>query len=420
MTTQTITNIKTKQSAGYRVAFVLIVSLFFLWALTSNLLPTLIPHLKKVCRLSNFESSLLDTSYWSAYFIMAIPAAMIMKKTSYKTGIVIGLMIAAAGSLLFIPAASIREFWFFLLANFILASGMTFLETAANPYISVLGDPSTAAQRLNFAQAFNGLGAFISASVLSKVILSGKEFSEDQLNAMPVDKVNAYLNSEASALNIPYLCIGLLLILVALLFIFQKFPKLEEEKEKAISLNVSVLKKSHLAWGVITQFFYVGGQVCISSFFIRYCRSVGETENRATTYLGGLLLFFMLGRYVGSFLMKKLAPAKMLVFYSIANILLISYMVLVGGHLSIFSLFGVEFFMSIMYPTIFSLAIKDLGADTKSASAFMVMSIIGGALVPPVMGYCIDIWNIQLAYSIPLVCFAVVAYYGLVKHRVTN
>jgi MFS transporter, FHS family, L-fucose permease len=413
-------NLGVKQSAGYKVAFVLIVSLFFLWALTSNLLPTLIPHLKKVCRLSNFQSSLLDTAYWLAYFVMAIPAAMIMKKTSYKIGIVIGLAIAAAGSLLFIPAASIREFWFFLLASFILASGMTFLETAANPYISVLGNPTTAAQRLNFAQAFNGLGAFISASVLSKVILSGKEFSEEQLNAMPADQVNEYLNAEASSLVMPYLVIGLLLLLAALFFIFKKFPPLEEEKTKGVNLNIAVLKKSHLAWGVVAQFFYVGAQVCISSFFIRYCRSVGETENKATTYLGFLLLFFMLGRYVGSFLMKRFAPSKMLVVYSLVNILLIAYMVLVGGHFSIYALFGVEFFMSIMYPTIFSLAIKDLGDDTKSASAFMVMAIIGGALIPPVMGYAIDIWNIQIAYSIPLVCFAIVAYYGFVKHRVIN
>lgn len=413
-------NVGVKQSSGYKVAFVLIVSLFFLWALTSNLLPTLIPHLKKVCRLSNFQSSLLDTAYWLAYFVMAIPAAMIMKKTSYKTGIVIGLAIAAAGSLLFIPAASIREFWFFLLASFILASGMTFLETAANPYISVLGNPTTAAQRLNFAQAFNGLGAFISASVLSKVILSGKEFSEEQLNAMPADQVNEYLNAEASSLVMPYLVIGLLLLLAALFFIFKKFPTLEEEKTKGVNLNIAVLKKSHLAWGVVAQFFYVGAQVCISSFFIRYCRSVGETENNATTYLGLLLLFFMLGRYVGSFLMKRFAPSKMLVVYSLVNILLIAYMVLAGGRFSIYALFGVEFFMSIMYPTIFSLAIKNLGDDTKSASAFMVMAIIGGALIPPVMGYAIDIWNIQIAYSIPLVCFAIVAYYGFEKHRVIN
>lgn len=407
-------------SKSYQFAFILIVSLFFLWALTANLLPTLIPHLKKVCRLNNFESSLLDTAYWIAYFVMAIPAALIMKRTSYKRGIITGLLVAAVGAWLFVPAASIREFWFFLLASFILASGMAFLETAANPYVAVLGNPATAAQRLNFAQAFNGLGAFLSAAVLSKVILSGKEYSNEQLDAMPDHQLAAYLASEADAVKLPYIFIGLLLIAVAMLFVFTKFPVLEEEKEKTFSINPAILRKSHLRWGMVSQFFYVGAQVCISSFFIRYCKNVGIGETQATTYLGLLLLFFMVGRYSGAFLMKKYDSAKMLVICCVANILLLTFIIFAGGQSSIYALFGVEFFMSIMYPTIFSLAIKNLGKDTKSAAAFMVMTIIGGALIPPVMGRAIDVWNIQTAFLIPFLCFLVVAYYGLYKHKILN
>jgi len=406
--------IKKPGEGNKTIGLVLIISLFFLWALTSNLLPTLIPHLKKACRLTNFQSSLLDTSYWLAYFIMAVPAAVLMNKTSYKTGIIIGLLIAATGALLFVPAASLREYWFFLMASFILASGMTFLETAANPYITVLGSPETSSQRLNFAQAFNGLGAFISAMVLSKVILSGKEYTETQLNSMTATGLSNYLKSEADAVKLPYICIALLLFLVAMLFIFVRFPSPAEEKVKGqkFSLNVAALKQPHLRWGVIAQFFYVGGQVCVSSFFIRYCQYQKIAETKATTYLGFLLLFFMLGRYVGAFIMRKVEAQKMLVIYGSCAVLLLLYIVLVGGPVSIFALFGVEFFMSIMFPTIFSLAIRGLGKDTKSASAFMVMSIIGGALAPPVMGFAIDKTNAQIAYVVPMICFMVVIYYG--------
>lgn len=404
------------------VGLVLVISLFFLWALTSNLLPTLIPHLKKACRLTNFQSSLLDTAYWLAYFVMAIPAAILMNRTSYKTGIIIGLLIAATGAMLFVPAASIREYWFFLMASFILASGMTFLETAANPYITVLGTPETASQRLNFAQAFNGLGAFISAMVLSKVILSGTEYTEAQLNSMPSAQLTEYLNNEANAVKLPYIGIASLLFLVALLFIFVRFPSPQEEKMQGrkFNLNVSTLKHPHLLWGVIAQFFYVGGQVCVSSFFIRYCEYQKVVEARATTYLGFLLLFFMLGRYAGAFLMKKIAAQKMLAIYGLCAVLLLLYIVLIGGQASIFALFGVEFFMSIMFPTIFSLAIKGLGKETKSASAFMVMSIIGGALAPPVMGFAIDKTNAQIAYVVPMICFAIVIYYALSVTRMTK
>ncbi|MEO6453600.1 MAG: L-fucose:H+ symporter permease [Ginsengibacter sp.] len=414
--------IKKTDKGNKQIGLILIISLFFLWALTSNLLPTLIPHLKKACRLTNFQSSFLDTAYWLAYFIMAIPAAIVMNRTSYKTGIIIGLLIAATGALLFVPAASIREYWFFLMASFILASGMTFLETAANPYITVLGSAATAPQRLNFAQAFNGLGAFLSAMVLSKVILSGKEYSEAQLNSMPANELTAYLNSEANAVKLPYIGIALLLFLVAMLFVFVRFPSPDEEKVKGqkFNLNTAILKLPHLRWGVIAEFFYCGGQVCVSSFFIRYCQFQKVSETTATTYLGFLLLFFMVGRYAGAFLMKKIEAEKMLVIYGLCAVGLLLYAVLVGGKSSIYALFGVEFFMSIMFPTIFSLAIKGLGKDTKSASAFMVMSIIGGAIMPPVMGFAIDITNPQVAYLVPMICFLIIVFYGRSVKRMTQ
>src|SRR5678816_3621117 len=218
------------KSSKNTTALILIISLFFLWALTSNLLPSLIPHLKKACQLDDLQSAFIDSAYWVAYFVMAIPAALIMRKYSYKTGIICGLVIAAIGAACFYPAAEIRQFSVFLGALFLMASGITFLETAANPYITILGDPETSSQRLNFAQAFNGLGAFVSAYFLSKLVLSGIEHTDEQLSAMSPDALTAYLASEADRVKLPYVAIAIVLLTVTMLFFIVKLPKVKEEK----------------------------------------------------------------------------------------------------------------------------------------------------------------------------------------------
>ncbi|GEP97558.1 L-fucose:H+ symporter permease [Chitinophaga cymbidii] len=396
-----------------KLTFVLVISLFFLWALTGNLIPVLIPHLRKACQLNDFQSAFIDSAYWVSYFFFALPAAWVMRRWSYKTGIITGLLIAAGGAILFFPAAELRSFGLFLFALFLVAAGMTFLETAANPYITVIGPKETSVQRLNFAQAFNGLGAFVAAFFLSKVILSGKEFSEAQLNAMSPEALNNYLLSEARSVQVPYLVIAGVLLLVALTFRLVHFPKVHEEHGGGFSMNLRVFRHMHFRWGVIAQFAYVGAQVCISSFFIRYAGfSADMPEMDATTFLGMLLLCFMIGRYVGTFLMQKTAPRTLLIYYSAACVLLLAYCVLQGGRTGVYCLLMVEFFMSIMFPTIFSLAIKDLGDETKTASAFLVMSIVGGALVPLGLGAVAYYYNVQLAYAVPMICFAVVLYYA--------
>src|SRR4051812_18733883 len=222
------------------LALVLIISLFFLWALTSNLLSTLIPHLKKACQLDDLQSAFIDSAYWIAYFVMAIPAALIMRKYSYKTGIICGLVIAAVGAACFYPAAEIRQFGVFLGALFLMASGMTFLETAANPYMTILGNPEKASQRLNFAQAFNGLGAFVSAFFLNKIILSGIDYTPEQLNAMQPSALENYLSSEAHRVQMPYLAIAGVLLFVALLFYATKLPPVPEEKTTSFKIDFSV------------------------------------------------------------------------------------------------------------------------------------------------------------------------------------
>lgn len=396
-----------------RVASILIISLFFLWALTGNLIPVLIPHLRKACQLNDFQSAFIDSAYWISYFFFALPAAFVMRKWSYKTGIITGLLIAAAGAILFFPAAELRSFGLFLFALFLMAAGMTFLETAANPYITILGSPETATQRLNFAQAFNGLGAFVSAFFLSKVILSGKELTPEQLHSMAPETLQQYLLSEARSVQAPYLAIAGVLLLTALLFRIMRFPPTQEEHGEGVTINLLVFRHPRFREGVIAQFAYVGAQVCISSFFIRYAGFSGHMhEKEATTYLGFLLLCFMTGRYVGTWLMQKIAPRKLLLIYSIACVLLLCYSVFIGGKAGVYALLGVEFFMSIMFPTIFSLAIAGLGNETKSASAFLVMSIVGGALIPLGLGAITYYANVQWGYAVPLVCFAVVGGYA--------
>lgn len=396
-----------------RVASILIISLFFLWALTGNLIPVLIPHLRKACQLNDFQSAFIDAAYWISYFFFALPAAWVMRRWSYKTGIITGLLIAAAGAVLFFPAAELRSFGLFLFALFLVAAGMTFLETAANPYITIMGSPETSVQRLNFAQAFNGLGAFVAAFFLSKVILSGKEYTQEQLNAMSPDSLQQYLLSEARSVQAPYLAIAGVLLLTALLFRLVPFPKIKEEHSEGITINLRVFRHVHFRWGVIAQFAYVGAQVCISSFFIRYAGHSGHMpEKEATTFLGMLLLCFMVGRYVGTLLMRKITPRALLICYSAACVILLCYCVAIGGRVGVYLLLAVEFFMSIMFPTIFSLAIKDLGNETKSGSAFLVMSIVGGALIPLALGAVTYYYNVQLGYTVPLICFAVVCYYA--------
>ena len=411
---------QTEQPTKNKTALILIITLFFLWALTSNLLPSLIPHLKKACRLNDFQSAFVDSAYWVAYFVMALPAANIMRRFSYKTGIITGLIIAATGALLFYPAAETREFGFFLGALFLVASGMTFLETAANPYITVLGSPETSSQRLNFAQAFNGLGAFVSAFFLSKLVLSGIEYTPAELNAMSSSSLNAYLASEADRVKLPYIGIALVLLTVAFLFYKTKLPKVHEEKG-SFKLDLAVFRHRHFTNAVIAQFFYVGAQVCISSFFIRYSGySAGIDELTATNYLGYLLLCFMIGRYVGAFLMRSIAPQKLLAIYSAFSIALLIYSVFIGGKVGVFAMLGVEFFMSIMFPTIFALGIKDLGNETKLGSSYMVMSIVGGAIVPLALGYIARNFNMQLAYIVPLVSFFFVFYFGWKGYRINK
>lgn len=408
---------KSLVSGQYLVAFILVTSLFFLWAFLHNINPILIPHLTKACQLSDTQSSLVDSAVYIGYFTIALPAGWFMHKYGYKKGVLFGLILYAAGALLFIPAASSREYIFFLIALFITASGATFLETVANPYITKLGPKETSEQRLNFAQSFNGVGAFIAPIIGGTFILSGIEHTKEELAKMSPEQLNTYLQSEADTVKIPYLVIGVIVLLVAAAFFVTKIPEIKEtdsENEHG-SFSMKVFRHSHVTWAVIAQLFYVGAQVCVGSYFVKFTRKVMDMPEKDAAFTWGsvAMVGFMAGRFAGTWLMRYVKPSTLLAWYSFINIVLLALALSTQGKVAVYCVVAVPFFMSIMFPTIFALGIKDLGEETKIASSFLVMSIVGGAIFPPLMGVISDkTGSIQNAYIIPLICFVVTLYFG--------
>ncbi|MBD2703208.1 L-fucose:H+ symporter permease [Spirosoma sp. BT702] len=397
-----------------RFAVALITVLFFLWGFALNLNPILIPHLKKACQLTDLQSALIDSASYIAYFLMALPAGLLMKRYGYKAGITLGLILFAGGTFLFYPAAELRQFSFFLIALFIIASGLTLLETAANPYITVLGDADSATQRLNFAQSFNGLAAFLAPLIGGRFILSGRNVSAVEQQAMAPAQFKAYLKEEASAVQTPFLVIGAVVLLVAILISRTTLPNINEEDDSPAASSGSILSEKNLILGVVAQFFYVGAQVCISSFFIRFSsQAAGLDEKTAAYWLSGALLGFMVGRFFGTFLMRYITPPHLLALYSVINVGLLAIAIMASGMVSVFALIGVEFFMSIMFPTIFALSIRGLGAKTKLGSSLVIMAIMGGAFFPVLMGRISDMSTMQMAYIVPAICFLPVLYFAV-------
>ena len=410
---------KPKVNNQTKFAIILITSLFFLWGFALNLNPILIPHLKKACQLNDTQSALIDSASYIAYFLLAIPAGRFMNRYGYKGGIIFGLMLFAIGAFLFYPAAATRSYAFFLGALFIIASGLAFLETAANPYITVLGDPATGTQRLNFAQSFNGLAAFIAPLIGGRFILSGKTLSAEEEAAMSAAQLDQYLKHEASAVQIPFIVIGLVVLLVAIFLWRTPLPEIKEDD--SLEVEGSILKEKNLMLGVLAQFFYVGAQVCISSFFIRFSGLVaGIEEKSAAYYLSAALLGFMIGRFAGTFFMRFISPPRLLMIYSIIVMGLLTIAILTTGLAAVYALIAVQFFLSIMFPTIFALSVRGLGKKTKEGSALVIMSIVGGAIFPVIMGMISDRSNMQIAYVVPAVCILMVLYFAIKNIKIAN
>ena len=405
----------------FLVPLVLITSLFFLWALGVNLNDILIPHLKKALDLTDFQSSLIQTAFFGGYFLAALPAGWLMRRVGYKRGILVGLLICASGTLLFLPAATSREYGFFLFALFVMACGQCFLEVAANPYVTVLGPPETAAWRLNTAQAFNSVGALVTPFIGATFILSGVEYSREQLAAMGPEAVELYRITEAEAVRGPYLAITALFLLVAFLIWRTRLPEVREEAGVEQPAVGSIWAHGNLVRGVIAQFCYVGAQVGVASFVIRFAQHVlpGTPEKAAAGYLKYHLLGFMIGRFLGAAVMKKIPAPTLLTLFAAGSLASAVVAINSTGALAIWMLVMIGFFHSIMFPTIFALALDGLGGHTKLGSSLLVMSIVGGAILPAVMGYLSDTRDIQTAFIVPALCYVVVFHFGFRGYRRT-
>jgi len=410
----------------YVVPLVLVTSLFFLWAIGVNLNDILIQHFKKAFSLTDTRSSFIQFAFFGGYFLAALPAGWLMQRLGYKRGILIGLLVCATGTILFIPAASVRVYGFFLFALFVMACEQSFLEVAANPYVTTLGPAESSERRLNLAQSFNSAGAVLVALLGSRFILSGIEHTPAELIAMSAAQLSAYRVSETNMVKTPYLIITSVFLFVALLIFRTKLPEIREASPaglQASDVNLrGVFAFRHLIKGVIAQFCYVGAQVGVASFIIRFAEFTlpGTREKAAAHYLQAHLAGFMIGRFTGSAVMQKVAPPRLLSVFASGSLLCLVIILFAVGAAPVWAIVLLGFFHSIMFPTIFALSLKNLGPYTKLGSSVLVMAIIGGAVCPVIMGRISDVSNIQHAFVVPLICHAFVFYFAMWGYRPTT
>jgi FHS family L-fucose permease-like MFS transporter len=412
-------------SAGNTLPFILVTALFLFWGIPSNMNDILIKQFMKSFVITRFRAGLIQSAYYMGYFLLAMPAALIMRKYSYKTGLVIGLLLYCAGTFLFWPAAIVRSYAFFLFALFVIASGASFLETGANPFIAVLGDPRSSERRLNFSQAFNPLGAVTGVLIGTVFIFSGIELDVTQTNALrAAGRYDAYLQQETMRVVEPYLLLGAVIFVWMLVILKTRFPKVAEEMQSGASREqgrfLDLFKTRHFLLGVLAQFFYVGAQVGTWSYFIQYVQDyTHQVEKVAGYFLTGTLVAFGVGRFSATYLMKFIAPGRLMGIYGIMNMALVTLGVVYPGWVGVWALFMTSFFMSLMFPTIFALGIKELGPNTKLAGSMMVMAIIGGAVFPPVEGLVFQATrSMATAMAVLLVCYAFITYYAFIGSKI--
>jgi FHS family L-fucose permease-like MFS transporter len=403
---------------GFLGATILVVALFFFWGVSNSLNDVLIPQFRKTFTLGDFTSGLVQFATFIGYFTFAIPAALFMRRFGYRAAVVMGLVLFGTGALLFYPAAQLGEYHWFLGALFVVASGLSFLETSANPMIAVMGPPESADQRLNFAQAFNPLGTISGVFIGKTLILSDVSHSPEQLRAMDSVALEAWRVGELASVKLPYLGIACVVLFWALLVGLAKFPALAQrqpEESATSSGGFRGLSAFPRYWlGVFAQFAYVGAQVGVWSFLIRYTQFnfPGTTEKSAADFLFWTLVLFFAGRFVGTMLMSKFRPATLLTTFAAVDVVLCAIAATTGGDIGLYALIATSFFMSIQFPTIFTMSLRGLGEYTKSGSSFLVMAIVGGAFIPLVMGGVSDATTINLAMLVPAVCFGVVLWFG--------
>ena len=397
---------------GFLIPFILITSLFFLWGVAHGMLDTLNKHFQDMLHMSKAQSGMIQFSVYMAYFGMALPAGYFMKRFGYKRGIILGLTLFSAGAFLIAATTSFESFWIFLICLFIMGCGLATLETAANPYTTKLGPKESAERRINFSQSFNGL-AWVVGPLIGLFIYGNNSNVEGE---------------KLSSMILPYSVIGGTVLLVAVLFILTKLPEIKEEENVDVNSSTGtalakpLIKQRHFVLGVIAQFCYVAAQTGVFSYLINFVTDVNQTPHfdvaKGPYFLSIGFALFMIGRMSGSFLMKYLKPTKLLAVYALICCLLLPVVSAGAGWISLIALYGVFFFMSVMFPTIFALGIKDLGPKTKKASSFLVMSIVGGALFPPIMGLIADKYTMSVGFFAPIPFFAFILYYALKGSKV--
>ena len=400
-------------------AIAILSSIFFAWGALTCLNDVLIPHLKAVFSMNYAQTMLIQFTFFSTYFVMSIPSGRVVAHVGYKAGIVIGLIVAGCGALAFYPAAGVPSYLLFLLALFVLASGITLLQVAANPYISLLGDPATASSRLTLAQALNSLGTTLAPALIGPVILSVAVLGGADLARLSPPEQEAYRVAQAHSVQHPYLAIAIALFLLASLVYLLRLPALTEATEQADPRHhtfAEVLRHRNLRFGVIAIFFYVGGEVAIGSFLINYISEphIGNIDAASATryvsyYWGGA----MIGRFVGAGLMRRIDPRRLVCAFALIAIALLLTTMASSGSLAMWSVIAIGLFNSIMFPTLFTLGIEGLGPMTSKASSLLIMAIVGGAVVPLLQGVLADRIGIQPAFFLPLLCYAYIAWYAL-------
>ena len=400
-------------------AFALVTGLFFFWGIPNNLNDVLIRQFMKSFEITRLQAGLVQSAFYTGYFLFSIPAAMVMRRFGYKTGLITGLLLYSTGTFLFLPAAQARSYSLFLLALFVIASGLGFLETGANPLIAQLGAPESAVRRLNFSQAFNPLGAITGVLIGTLFIFSGVELKPAQIAQLKLaGTYDAYLQQETMRVIVPYLVLGAVVLLWAFLIFRTPFPVVAGPQSTGSNephgSYRELLRYPHFLLAVVAQFCYVGAQVGTWSYFIQYVQDYTHvSEKTAGFLLTATLAAFAIGRFASSYLMKRINPERMLGFFALTNILLLTLGVSWPGWTGMMAILLTSFFMSLMFPTIFALGIKDLGAHTKEGASLIVMSIIGGAVFTPLMGIVFQFTkSMARSMCIPLLCYMVVATYA--------
>ncbi|MGG8496872.1 sugar MFS transporter [Tenacibaculum sp. TC6] len=431
----------TSTNTSYKKAFYFLTSLFFLWGFITVLVDSLIPRIRELFTLTYFQAGLVQFAFFGAYFLLSIPAGYILARIGYKKGIILGLSTMAVGCLLFYPAASYRVFGIFMLAYFVLAGGMTILQVAANPYVAVLGPEEGASSRLNLSQAFNSLGTAIAPAIGAMLILSDKVKTSGEIAALSETAKQEYLVAEAKAVQMPFVGIAGFIVVLAVVFVFVKLPKLLEKVPDGGYRTL--LKSRPLLMGALGIFVYVGAEVAIGSYLVNYfldmnlfeaiknnsfMKSISETllgsnlsevDNKAI--VGAFVTFYwsgaMIGRFIGSYLTNVIAPAKVLTSFAVGALVLIVISMSTTGFVAMWSILAVGLFNSIMFPTIFTLAIDGLEDLKPQASGILCTMIVGGAIIPPLYGLLTDHIGFKLAFILILLCYGYIMFYGRSKEK---